>query len=375
MSTSLSKSQMDKEMRRAMRAGDKGEEVWKVVDETNGLYEVSNHGRFKGLQRSGRGLLIPQQQDGYMKVTTNVNGKRRDIRLHKLVAEAFVPNPHNLPEILWIDENSCNNNASNLKWVTTAEKRANAAGKKPGKPVEQINMATGRIIAEFPSVKAAHEKTGVNASSIASVCNGGRGTQAGGFKWQYKNKKTEVSEEEQEPGCKPIPEGEYGILDQYEISEKGTIYNIADFCVIPHRKTTDGYPVVSLKTNNGVRSFQVHRLLAIAHIPNPGNYDMVKIINKDKDILDLNNLQWRAVSIAHIVVKHEKELAQFRMYQQRLPVALFKKTRKGRVFVTMYENIKVAGISHKLKLSKKMTDANRNGCNYIEIDDDFILVR
>lgn len=60
-------------------------------------------------------------KDGYLYVTLSKNGKPRTHRLHRLVAETYLPNPDNLPEVHHIDSNRTNNNANNLQWVTQEE--------------------------------------------------------------------------------------------------------------------------------------------------------------------------------------------------------------------------------------------------------------
>lgn len=106
-------------------------EIWKPVVGWEGLYEVSNLGNVKVLDRfvnSGiknnssvkrRGQILKQyDKRGYMQVTLTLNGKRKYCNVHRLVAEAFIPNPDDLPQINHKDENKLNNNVNNLEWCT-----------------------------------------------------------------------------------------------------------------------------------------------------------------------------------------------------------------------------------------------------------------
>lgn len=101
-------------------------EIWKDVKGFEGLYQVSNLGRVRSLDRRknnhffrGRILRQPKDKDGYCLVTLN-DGKRSKMgRVHRLVALAFIPNPENLPEVNHIDENKENNRIDNLEWCTT----------------------------------------------------------------------------------------------------------------------------------------------------------------------------------------------------------------------------------------------------------------
>lgn len=99
-------------------------EIWKPVVGFEGLYEVSNMQRVKSLKRKKHGIVIPillrsgKHQFGYPKFTLCKNGKLYYYQLHRLVAEAFIPNPNNLPCINHIDCNPENNNIFNLEWCT-----------------------------------------------------------------------------------------------------------------------------------------------------------------------------------------------------------------------------------------------------------------
>lgn len=107
-------------------------EEWRDIKGYEGLYQVSNLGRVKSLARhkKNRGKLqkveetirIPTvEKNGYARVDLSKDGKRKMYCVHRLVAEAFVPNCENKPQVNHIDENRSNNNANNLEWVTNKE--------------------------------------------------------------------------------------------------------------------------------------------------------------------------------------------------------------------------------------------------------------
>lgn len=108
-------------------------EVWKPIPGYEGHYEVSNMGRVRGLDRTRRmvskkgmehtafvkGVTIQPHFDSrgcYQIVGLNKDGKHKTRLVHRLVAETFIPNPDNLPEVNHIDENKINNAVSNLEW-------------------------------------------------------------------------------------------------------------------------------------------------------------------------------------------------------------------------------------------------------------------
>lgn len=98
------------------------EEIWKAVVGYEGLYEVSNLGRVKSLHYYGgdRQAIIKQSKrtDGYMHIGLSKNGICRSLVVHRLVAQAFIPNPDGLEMVNHKDEDRTNNNVSNLEWCT-----------------------------------------------------------------------------------------------------------------------------------------------------------------------------------------------------------------------------------------------------------------
>lgn len=101
--------------------------MWKEILGYEGRYEVNQLGQIKAT-KSGK-ILSPQLgSNGYYKVglRKEVNGTKVREILHRLVAKAFVPNPHNKPQVNHIDGNKLNNNACNLEWVTASENSQHA---------------------------------------------------------------------------------------------------------------------------------------------------------------------------------------------------------------------------------------------------------
>ena len=109
------------------------EEIWKDINGFEGLYQISNLGRVKSLERYSiqkhlieeKILNISHSQAGYVDVSLYKDGKRIHKKPHRLVAEAFIPNPNNLPEVDHIDTNKDNNRIDNLRWCTHSENHLN----------------------------------------------------------------------------------------------------------------------------------------------------------------------------------------------------------------------------------------------------------
>ena len=93
-------------------------EIWKDIPNYEGLYQVSNLGNIKSLFRYKKILKPIKNTLGYLKVSLYKNKKIKVFSIHRLVAETFIPNPNNLPEINHKDGNKGNNNVENLEWCT-----------------------------------------------------------------------------------------------------------------------------------------------------------------------------------------------------------------------------------------------------------------
>lgn len=89
-------------------------EIWKSIKGYEGLYQISNKGRV--LSRGKKYCKIFLTSKNYCQVSLCKNSKQKSFRLHRLVAEAFVPNPNNLPQVNHIDGDKLNNNDWNLEW-------------------------------------------------------------------------------------------------------------------------------------------------------------------------------------------------------------------------------------------------------------------
>ena len=172
------------------------EEVWRDVKGYEGLYQVSDQGRAKSLERKDRfGRTVKERilkpavtQDGYLKVTLWAGGKPKTLRVHRLVCEAFYDNPDNKSDVNHINEDKTDNRACNLEWSTRKENlnhgsRNERAAKARSKPVGQYTRY-GDLVKVWPSTQEAERQAGFNHGNISEVANGNRKT-AHGFIWKY----------------------------------------------------------------------------------------------------------------------------------------------------------------------------------------------
>lgn len=165
------------------------EEIWKDVVGYEGLYQVSNFGKV----RSARSNIIMSQSciRGYMVVT--LSNPRKQKKIHRLVAEAFIPNPNNLPCINHKDENKAHNTVDNLEWCSIRQNnlygtRQQRASKSKMIPVIQYDL-DGNQIAEFDSAQSIENILGYSDAQICECCKG-RSAVGYGFQWRYKGDST-----------------------------------------------------------------------------------------------------------------------------------------------------------------------------------------
>lgn len=135
-------------------------------------------GRVKN--KHGR-ILKPEIRNGYYSVDLMKNGKRYKFRVHRLVAEAFINNPDNLPQVNHKDEDRLNNLASNLEWCDNTYN---------SQYPNDLSVYCFDLDKYFKSASEASVHTGVCRTSIVKCCNH-KLQQAGGMLWCYSKDKDE----------------------------------------------------------------------------------------------------------------------------------------------------------------------------------------
>ena len=195
-------------------------EIWRTAiydDEIyEGLYKVSNLGRILSLNynHTGKpGLMNPgKDKYGYLKVDLWKNGESKTCKVHRLVAETFLPNPENKPQVnhkiegdegkkinmvIFNEDGTIDKEKTTIEWVTSKENnnygthneraakaisKANTNGKL-SKPVLQLSLS-GELIREWESTRECG-RNGFDQSAVSRCCNG-KLPHYKGFKWEYK---------------------------------------------------------------------------------------------------------------------------------------------------------------------------------------------
>lgn len=172
-------------------------EEWKDIPEYEGLYQVSNFIKVLNV-KTGKLIACSVTNKGYYQVNLWKNNKCKHYSVHRLIGQAFVPNPENKPEIDHINTFKDDNWFKNLKWVTKKEQQNNPLTKQHiskglkgkhinrtdlSKPVYQYNF-NNELIGIYPSIQEASRQLNIDASCI-SACLKGKTKSCCNSLWSY----------------------------------------------------------------------------------------------------------------------------------------------------------------------------------------------
>lgn len=172
-------------------------ELWKDIKGYEGMYKISANGDVQSLNRvvesennkngrthmriNGKRLDPTETQTGYLTVVLFKNGKRVRKRVHRLVAQAFISNPENKPQVNHKDGDKKNNNASNLEWVTSGENEKHAlenglkpSGERCGKSklkLKEVKLIRQRYKKKEISMQKLADEHSVTVQTISAIIN------------------------------------------------------------------------------------------------------------------------------------------------------------------------------------------------------------
>lgn len=202
------------------------EEIWLPIEGYEGLYEVSNTQKVRSVDRivkhpTGRCFLkaryriLQVSNKGYYYLNLYKNGKGKIHLLHRLIAQAFIPNPNGLPEVDHINGDRLDNRPENLRWTTRKgnmnnpvtksrmsvyyhdnsfkekkmTKRILNKRKTAPKRVYQYSLS-GMFLREYDTTISAEKETGIRKELITASCRNKGKSQAKGFLWSYEKLET-----------------------------------------------------------------------------------------------------------------------------------------------------------------------------------------
>lgn len=153
-------------------------QIWKDIKDYEGLYQISNDGQVKSLIKNK--ILKPYiHKDGYLVVRLYLNKQQKHFFVHRLVAQAFIPNINNLPIINHLDCNPQNNNVENLEWCTQSQNvqyayfknRVNKSLLNKHRERKIVAIKDNKEVV-YNSITEACKELKINKSSICDVCKG-----------------------------------------------------------------------------------------------------------------------------------------------------------------------------------------------------------
>ena len=157
-------------------------EQWRDITGYEGLYQVSNYGRVRRQYQNGKTrILKPVELDnGYLRVTLSKNDTKNNCLIHRLVAQAFLDNPENKPQVNHISGIKTDNSVENLEWCTCSENIRHAFDTglnqvdiaSVGKAVRSKPVRCITINTIYESTMEAERQLGIDHSGIIACCKG-----------------------------------------------------------------------------------------------------------------------------------------------------------------------------------------------------------
>lgn len=158
-------------------------EIWRDIKGYGGLYQVSNFGKI--YSNNTHSLAKPYRNNkGYLKIDLCKDGKRKKFFVHRIVAETFIANPNNYPQVNHKDEDKTNNNVSNLEFCDCKYNIGYGTGRERAAEKVRKSVFCIELNKGFKSITEASKATGICLQSISMCCLGKYKT-AGRMHWRW----------------------------------------------------------------------------------------------------------------------------------------------------------------------------------------------
>jgi hypothetical protein len=273
------------------------EEQWKQISDFPNYY-ISSFGNIKNAVSNK--LLKPSIKAGYYGVSLIYNEYRKSLRIHRLVALAFLDNPENKTDVNHKDKNKLNNHINNLEWMTRLENNIHRCKDlvivtNKNKPINRISIETGDIMQTYNSIDDASSwvfengltKNKHNGRNAIGNCVCGLSKTSYGFKWEtIKVLKCLENEIWKQVCIENNEDNEHN--KKYFVSNLGRFKNSQNVIMENYKLNDDGYIRVYIYN----KTYALHRLIALTFIDNPDNKTQVNHIDGNKSNNCVSNLEW-----------------------------------------------------------------------------------
>lgn len=270
-------------------------EEWKIINDFSN-YSISNFGNVMNTKSNKKMKLC--NKSGYYHISLTNGTIRKSLKVHRLVAIAFIENLENKPEVNHKDKNKLNNNISNLEWVTRTENNKHRCkGVKitsnKNKHVLRVNINTNEIIEKYISIELAgtwafnngYTKNIHNGRNAIGNCLKELSKTAYNFKWKYENTNSNLDNEL----WKEVILENIDIKNKkYFVSNLGRFKNSSGIIMNNYKINENGYIRVYIYK----KTFALHRLVALSFLENPDKKEQVNHIDGNKLNNSLQNLEW-----------------------------------------------------------------------------------
>jgi len=284
-------------------------EEWRVIKEFPN-YSVSNLGNI--INNKTNKTLRKIIKGGYYTISLLNNTSRKNMKVHRLVAQTFIENPENKPEVNHKDKNKLNNNINNLEWNTRLENCQHKSltliyKSNKNKPVIRLDKNNENIIETYNSIEDAGKwafenkltKTIHNGRNSIGNCLNGLSNSAYGFQWKYLENNNFENEEWREINLDNLFNEKYELNKKYFVSNLGRFKNSFGTIMDNYKVNDNGYIRVYIYK----KTFALHRLVALTFLENPENKQQVN----HKDGNKLNN----KVENLEFVTNKENQIHKF----------------------------------------------------------------
>jgi hypothetical protein len=265
-------------------------EEWRVIKDFPN-YSISNFGNVKN-NKTNRNMKL-NVKGGYYNISLNNDNCKKCLKVHRLVALAFIENLENKPEVNHKDKNKLNNYINNLEWSTRQEQNIHRCKdliitSNKNKPINRLDKITGDILQKYNSIEDAGiwanenklTSNSHNGRNAIGNCVNGLSNSAYGFRWQYIDNGLE-NEEWKEIDFNKIFNEKINTDKKYYVSNLGRFKNSYGTIMENYKVNDNGYIRVYIYK----KTFLLHRLVAFTFLENQENKETVN----HKDGNKLNN--------------------------------------------------------------------------------------